>query len=69
MLAARLLRFAGKVAQDLDGAGRLADALLERLALLSGQLAPNLGDAGFENVGGLVRMFARVIGELNRQLR
>ena len=54
VLAARLLGLAGKIAQDLDRASRLADALLERLALFPGQLAPNLGDAGFENVGGLV---------------
>src|SRR5215213_2358584 len=54
MLAARLLCLAGEVPQDLDGAGRLANPLFERLSLLPGQFAPNFGDASFEKVGGLV---------------
>ncbi len=54
VLAARLLNLAGEVAEDLDGATGLADALLEGLAFLPGEFPPDLLLAGGEDLGGLV---------------
>src|SRR5204862_1983935 len=55
VLAGGLLRFTGEVAQDLHRLRRLADPLLEGLALLARQLATHVRDAGLEAIGGFVQ--------------
>ena len=53
--AIRLQRLTRVVTQDLHGAAGLADAFRERLALLSGQVATNVGRARLEQVGRLAQ--------------
>ena len=55
LLAGEAQRLAGEEGEDLAGAGRLADALGQRLALLARQQAAEFLLAGEDLVGGLLQ--------------
>ena len=54
-LAVRLEGLGGVVAEDLDGSSGFADALGQGFAFLARQIAPDVGGACLEQVGGLAQ--------------